>query len=254
MKISIITATWNSGATLRDTLESVLRQSYKDYEILIIDGGSTDNTHDIVEEYIPKFDGRLHWHTGKDKGLYDAMNKGIARATGDIIGILNSDDFYADSDVLSRIAEGCWNVEAVYGNLDFVDASDTSRVVRQWRGSQHRPGAFLKGWHPAHPTFYARRKCYERLGGFDISFDVSADFELMLRFLEANRLSNRYIPHTFVKMRMGGESTGSIGKIIQGNKNVLRAFRKNGFKVPPFYLLRRLAPKALNLIKNKMHI
>ncbi len=254
MKISIITATWNSGATLRDTLESVLQQSYTNYEILIIDGGSSDNTHDIVEEYIPKFDGRLHWHTGKDKGLYDAMNKGIARATGDIIGILNSDDFYADSDVLSRIAEGCRNVEAVYGNLDFVDASDTSKVVRQWRGSQHRPGAFLKGWHPAHPTFYARRKCYERLGGFDISFDVSADFELMLRFLEANRLSNRYIPHTFVKMRMGGESTGSIGKIIQGNKNVLRAFRKNGFKVPPFYLLRRLAPKALNLIKNKMHI
>ena len=254
MKISIITATWNSGATLRDTLESVLQQSYTNYEILIIDGGSSDNTHDIVEEYIPKFDGRLHWHTGKDKGLYDAMNKGIARATGDIIGILNSDDFYADSDVLSRIAEGCRNVEAVYGNLDFVDASDTSRVVRQWRGSQHRPGAFLKGWHPAHPTFYARRKCYERLGGFDISFDVSADFELMLRFLEANRISNRYIPHTFVKMRMGGESTGSIGKIIQGNKNVLRAFRKNGFKVSPFYLLRRLAPKALNLIKNKMHI
>lgn len=254
MKISIITATWNSGATLRDTLESVLRQSYKDYEILIIDGGSTDNTHDIVEEYSQKFGNRLLWYIGKDKGLYDAMNKGIARATGDIIGILNSDDFYADSDVLSRIAEGCRNVEAVYGNLDFVDASDTSRVVRQWRGSQHRPGAFLKGWHPAHPTFYARRKCYERLGGFDISFDVSADFELMLRFLEANRISNRYIPHTFVKMRMGGESTGSIGKIIQGNKNVLRAFRKNGFKVPPFYLLRRLAPKALNLIKNKMHI
>lgn len=254
MKISIITATWNSGATLRDTLESVLQQSYTNYEILIIDGGSSDNTHDIVEEYIPKFDGRLHWHTGKDKGLYDAMNKGIARASGDIIGILNSDDFYADSDVMSRIAEGCRNVEAVYGNLDFVDASDTSKVVRQWRGSQHRPGAFLKGWHPAHPTFYTRRKCYERLGGFDISFDVSADFELMLRFLEANRISNRYIPHTFVKMRMGGESTGSIGKIIQGNKNVLRAFRKNGFKVPPFYLLRRLAPKALNLIKNKMHI
>ncbi|WP_289687862.1 glycosyltransferase family 2 protein [Muribaculum intestinale] len=254
MKISIITATWNSGATLRDTLESVLRQSYKDYEILIIDGGSTDNTHYIVEEYSQKFGNRLLWYTGKDKGLYDAMNKGIARATGDIIGILNSDDFYADSDVLSRIAEGCRNVEAVYGNLDFVDASDTSRVVRQWRGSQHRPGAFLKGWHPAHPTFYARRKCYERLGGFDISFDVSADFELMFRFLEANRISNRYIPHTFVKMRMGGESTGSIGKIIQGNKNVLRAFRKNGFKVPPFYLLRRLAPKAINLIKNKMHI
>lgn len=254
MKISIVTATFNSGATIRDTLESILRQSYTDYEALIIDGGSTDNTRQIVEEYIPKFGGRLVWYTGKDKGLYDAMNKGIARATGDIIGILNSDDFYADSGVLRKIAEGCYGVDAVYGDLDFVDAYNTSKVIRQWRGSQHRPGAFLKGWHPAHPTFYARRKCYERLGGFDISFDVSADFELMLRFLEANRLTNRYIPHTFVKMRMGGESTGSIGKIVQGNKNVLRAFRKNGFKVPPFYLLRRLAPKAINLIKNKLHI
>ena len=254
MKISIVTATFNSGATLHDTLESVLRQSYTDYEVLIIDGGSTDNTRQIVEEYIPKFDGRLVWHTGKDKGLYDAMNKGITRATGDVVGILNSDDFYADSEVLRKIAEGCDGVEAVYGDLDFVDAADTSKVVRQWRGSQHKPGAFLKGWHPAHPTFYARRACYDRLGGFDISFDVSADFELMLRFLEAGHLSNRYVPHTFVKMRMGGESTGSIGKIIQGNKNVLRAFRKNGFGVPRFYLVRRLAPKALNLIKNKLHL
>ena len=254
MKISIITATYNSGVTLRDTLESILSQSYSDYEVLIIDGGSKDNTKQIVDEYISKFNGRLKWYTGKDKGLYDAMNKGIARATGDVVGILNSDDFYADPDVLAAIAEGCGDVDAVYGDLDFVDATDTGKVVRQWRGSQHEPGAFLKGWHPAHPTFYARREFYNRLGGFDISFDVSADFELMLRFIEKGRLSNRYIPKTFVKMRMGGESTGSLSKIIQGNKNVLRAFRKNGFKVPQFYLVRRLAPKAINIIKNKLHI
>lgn len=254
MKISIITATYNSGATLRDTLESVLKQSYTDYELLVIDGGSADNTFHIVEEYIPKFDGRLKWHTGKDKGLYDAMNKGISYATGDIIGILNSDDFYASSDILAAIAESCESVDSVYGDLDFVDGSDTSKIVRQWCGSQHMPGAFMKGWHPAHPTFYARKECYDRFGGFDISFDVSADFELMLRFLEKGQISNRYIPLTFVKMRMGGESTGSIGKIIQGNKNVLRAFRKNGFEVPSFYLIRRLAPKAINIIKNKLHI
>lgn len=254
MKISIVTATYNSGATLRDTLESILGQSYRDYEVLIIDGGSKDSTRQIVEEYMPKFGGRLFWHSGKDKGLYDAMNKGIARATGDVVGILNSDDFYADSEVLGKIADGCSDVDAVYGDLDFVDATDTTKVVRQWRGSQHTPGAFLKGWHPAHPTFYARRRCYDKLGGFDISFDVSADFELMLRFIEAGRLSSRYVPYTFVKMRMGGESTGSIEKIIQGNKNVLRAFRKNGFNVPPFYLVRRLAPKALNIIKNKLHL
>ncbi|WP_286438490.1 glycosyltransferase family 2 protein [Bacteroides acidifaciens] len=254
MKISIITATYNSGATLRDTLDSVLKQSYRNYEVLIIDGGSTDNTRQIVDEYIPKFDGRLKWHTGKDKGLYDAMNKGVSYATGDVIGILNSDDFYASSDILEAIADGCKSVDAVYGDLDFVDGVDTSKVVRQWQGSQHSPGAFMKGWHPAHPTFYARKYCYERLGGFDITFDVSADFELMLRFLESGRISSSYIPKTFVKMRMGGESTGSIGKIIQGNRNVLRAFRKNGFSVPRFYLVRRLAPKAINILKNKLHI
>lgn len=254
MKISIVTATYNSGATLRDTLESVLCQSYQDYELLIIDGGSTDNTHAVVEEYMPRFDGRLKWHTGKDKGIYDAMNKGIERASGEVVGILNSDDFYASNGVLSAIADSINGVDAVYGDLDFVDAGDTGKVVRQWRGSQHVGGAFMKGWHPAHPTFYARKECFDRLGGFDISFDVSADFELMLRFLEAGRLSSRYIPQTLVKMRLGGESTGSIGKIIEGNRNVLRAFRKNGFKVPRFYLVRRLAPKALNIIKNKLHL
>lgn len=252
MKISIVTATFNSGATLRDTLDSILSQTWPDYEVNIIDGGSTDSTKEIVDAYIPRFNGRLRWHTGKDNGLYDAMNKGIERSTGDVIGILNSDDFYASPTVLAEIARGIAEVDAVYGDLDFVDFIDTTKTVRQWRGSQHTPGAFLKGWHPAHPTFYARKACYDRLGGFDITFDVSADFELMLRFLEKGRLKSKYLPMTFVRMRMGGESTGSISKIIQGNKNVLRAFRKNGFKVPPFYLLRRLAPKAINMIKNKM--
>lgn len=254
MKISIVTATYNSGATLWDTLYSIQSQTFRDYEILIIDGGSKDNTKEIVDEYIPKFNGRLKWYSGKDNGLYDAMNKGINRADGDIVGILNSDDFYAAPDVLDTIAKACGDVDAVYGDLDFVEEKNIDRVVRRWRGSQHTPGAFLKGWHPAHPTFYARRECYERFGGFDISFDVSADFELMLRFIEKGQLSTRYIPKTLVKMRMGGESTGSISKIIQGNKNVLRAFRKNGFKVPHFYLIRRLAPKAVNIIKNKLHI
>lgn len=252
MKISIVTATWNSGATLRDTLESILKQSYRDYEVVIVDGGSTDNTKQIVDEFIPLFDGRLIWHTGKDKGLYDAMNKGINMATGDVVGILNSDDFYADSEVLHDIAAHIKNVDVVYGNLDFVDANDTNKVVRQWRGSQHLPGAFLRGWHPAHPTFYARKRCFEQFGGFDITFDVSADFELMLRFIERYKASNQFMPRVMVKMRMGGESTGSLKKIIQGNKNVLRAFRENGFKVPPFYMVRRLAPKAINMIKNKI--
>lgn len=204
MTISIITATYNSGKTLRDTIESVLSQTYDDIEYIIVDGASEDNTLDIVREYEPRFNGRMKWFSEPDNGLYDAMNKGIDRASGDVVGILNSDDFYADPDVLGAIADGCSNVDAVYGDLDFIDEKDLNKVVRQWRGSQHTPGAFLKGWHPAHPTFYVRKECFDRLGGFDISFDVSADFELMLRFLEKGGLSNRYIPKTFVKMRMGG--------------------------------------------------
>lgn len=254
MKISIITATYNSGKTLRDTLNSVLSQEFQDFEHIIVDGRSKDNTLEIVRDYQARYQGRLKWISEDDKGLYDAMNKGISIATGDVIGVLNSDDFYSDSKVLSSIARGIEGVDAVYGNLEFVDEADTSKVVRQWKGSQHISGAFLKGWHPAHPTFYARKKCFEELGKFDISFDVSADFELMLRFLEKGKIQSRYIPITFVKMRMGGESTGSIGKIIQGNKNVLKAFRKNGLKVSPFYLIRRLAPKAINFIRIKLHL
>lgn len=254
MKISIITATYNSGATLRDTIESVLAQSYTDYEILIIDGGSKDHTKEIVDEYISRFQGRLKWYSGKDKGLYDAMNKGIERASGDVIGILNSDDFYANENVLQTISDGIEDMDAVYGDLVFVNPENTNHIVRQWKGSQYVSGAFMKGWHPAHPTFYARKELFEKLGSFDITFEVSADFELMFRFLEKGHAKSRYIPQTFVKMRLGGESTGSIKKIIQGNKNVLRAFRKNGYKVPRFYLARRLAPKAINLIRNKLHI
>lgn len=253
MKISIITATYNSGTTLRDTIESVMNQNYTDYEMLIIDGGSSDNTKEIVDKFVPRFQGRLKWFSGKDKGLYDAMNKGIERASGDVIGILNSDDFYANENVLNTIANGIKDVDAVYGDLVFVNPENTDHIVRQWIGSQHQPGAFMRGWHPAHPTFYARKDLFDRLGRFDISFDVSADFELMFRFLEKGQAKSRYIPHTFVKMRIGGESTGSVKKIIQGNKNVLRAFSKNGYKVPHFYLIKRLAPKALNMIMNKLH-
>lgn len=145
MKISIITATYDSGRTLQDTLESILAQTYTDYEVLIIDGGSRDNTKEIVDGFMPRFGGKLKWYAGPDDGLYDAMNKGIALTTGDVVGILNSDDFYADSDVLRLIAEGCADVDAVYGDLDFVDPGDTSRIVRQWRGSQHFRGGIPSG-------------------------------------------------------------------------------------------------------------
>lgn len=253
MKLSIITITYNSEKTLRDTINSVLKQTYQNIEYLIIDGASKDNTIAIIKEYEPLFKGRMKWISEPDKGIYDAMNKGIRMATGDMIGILNSDDLYMDNNVLEDIAHtfNQTKVDAVYGNLLFVEENNTNKIVRTWKGSQHNPGGFLKGWHPAHPTFYVKKEIYEKYGVFDTSFDVSADFELMLRFIEKYQISNHYLDRYFIKMRMGGESTGSIKKIIEGNKNVLRAFKKNGFKVSPFYPIIRLFPKAINIIKTK---
>lgn len=256
MKISLITITYNSESTISDTLKSVLSQSYTNIEYLIIDGLSKDNTLAIIKEYEPKFNAHMKWISEPDKGIYDAMNKGIHMATGDIVGILNSDDLFYDDNVIEDIVRTFEsnNIDCLYGNLKFVDAINTNKVVRTWKGSQHTTGAFLKGWHPAHPTFYVKRAVYEKYGVFDTSFDVSADFELMLRFIEKYQISNLYLDRDFVKMRMGGESTGSIAKIIQGNKNVLRAFKKNGFKVSPLYPIMRLFPKVVNIVKTKIGI
>ena len=254
MKISIITATYNSASTVRDTIESILRQTHQDWELIIEDGLSKDDTLSVVREYEPQCKGRLRVFSEKDEGLYDAMNRGVARATGDVIGILNSDDFYHDERVLediNRAMEG-QPVDCVYGDLKFVQADNPDKVVRIWKGSQHEKGAFLKGWHPAHPTFYARRECFEKYGAFNTSYAVSADFELMLRFIEVAELRNRYMPRYFVTMRMGGESTGNLRNIIRGNRSILRAFRDNGLKPSPFYLLRRLLPKIQATLMAKL--
>lgn len=255
MKISIVTATFNSGKTLKDTLESVKTQSYVDYEIIIQDGGSKDNTYEIVKEYQKVLGERLKWFQEKDHGLYDAMNHGIGHATGDVVGILNSDDLYCDNEVLATIADTFaqdQDLQCIYGNLVFVNAEDIYKVERHWVGSQYKKGMFRKGWAPAHPSFYAKRACFEKYGAFKTDFEVSADFELMLRFIGRFELKNLYVPRNFVRMRMGGESTGSIKKILLGNKNVRRAFRENGFNVGRFYTVRRLAPKAMQMVKIRM--
>lgn len=251
MTISLITVTYNSGKTLRDTIQSVLAQSYSNLEYIIIDGVSQDSTVSIIKKYEPKFNGRLKWISEKDHGIYDAMNKGIQMATGDIIGILNSDDLLMDDDVLKDIAsEFDDQTDAIYGNLYFVKQSDVNHIVRIWKGSPYK--SFTTGWHPAHPTFYVRREIYKKYGTFDLAFDVSADFELMLRLIEKYHIRSKYIDRYMVKMRIGGESTGSIINVIRGNKNVVKAFRKNGISVSPFYLILRLYPKILNLIKYKL--
>lgn len=254
MKISVITATYNSSATVRDTLESILLQTHQDWELIIEDGLSKDETLSIVQEYGQRCSGRMHIFSEKDEGLYDAMNRGIARATGDVIGILNSDDFYHDEHVLediNRAMEG-QPVDCIYGDLKFVQANNTNKVVRIWKGSQHESGAFLRGWHPAHPTFYARREYFIKLGAFKTQYAVSADFELMLRFIEVAGLRNRYISRYFVKMRMGGESNGTLRNIIRGNRNILRAMRENGLKPSPFFIIRRMTPKLLAMISGTL--
>jgi len=250
MKISIITATFNSAATVRDTIESVLGQTHQDWELIIKDGGSKDNTLSICSHYT---DERIRIIATPDKGIYDAMNQGIEAATGDVIGVLNSDDFYYDNTVLADIAKAIEEgADATCGNLHFVDANDTSKVVRTWIGSPYE--SFRKGWHPAHPTFYAKREFFEKYGAFDITYDVSADFELMLRFIEKHGAKVQYLNRVMVKMRQGGESTGSIKNIIKGNKNIIRAFKKNDIPVPAFYTLRRLVPKAWNVVETKIGI
>jgi len=252
MTISIITATFNSAATLRDTLDSILGQTYQDIESIIVDGGSKDGTLDIVREYEPLFQGRMKWISEPDKGIYDAMNKGIRMASGDVIGVLNSDDYYYDNQVLEDIANAFnqKDIDCVYGNLVFLDAKNKNSVIRIWKGSLYHPGAFLKGWHPAHPTFYAKRTCFEQYGVFDLQYAVSADFELMLRLLEKEQIKNSYLDRYFVKMRWGGESTGTLRNIIKGNKNILKAFKNNGLKPSRFYLIYRFAPKIREMIKH----
>ncbi len=251
MKFSIITVSYNSAATIRDTFDSVLAQTYPDIEYIVVDGASKDDTVSIIKEYEPRFNGRMRWVSERDHGLYDAMNKGVRMATGDYVGILNSDDLYKSDDVIQAMAEACKAnaVDCVYGNLEFVDADDITRIVRTWKGTQHVKGAFLKGWHPAHPTFYCKRECFGLFGGFDTSLTIAADFELMLRFVEKNQRSSLYINKCFVKMRMGGESTRSIKNIVRAKSQIKRAFNKNGYQIPLGYFGKRYLSKVFNLVK-----
>ncbi len=242
MKISIITATYNSAHSILDCLSSVNNQTFQNIEHIIIDGISTDNTLEIIRNTPNRITKII---SEPDFGIYDAMNKGIKLATGDIIGILNSDDFLASEDILELIAhtfekEKC---DAIFGNLDFVASNDSKRIIRKWKSSNYHAGSFQKGWHPPHPTFYVSREVYEKFGNFDISLNVSADFEIMLRFIEKNNINISFLDETIVKMRYGGESTGSLMKIIKGNRNILKAFKKNGIEVSPFYPFIRLIPK-----------
>lgn len=247
MKISIITVSYESFDTIGSTISSVQGQSCSQIEHVIVDGDSSDGTVALVRSRIREGDAFI---SEPDGGLYDAMNKGLGMASGDIIGILNSDDFYASDQIIEKVVQkfGETGCDAVYGNLEFVDAGNTGHVIRVWKSSLYKPGSFQKGWHPPHPTFFVRREVYEKYGLFDTSFNVSADFELMLRFIEKYCIHIEYLDEVLVRMRYGGESTGSVSKIIEGNRNILRAFKKNGFSVSSFYPVVRFWPKLKQFI------
>lgn len=235
MKVSIITVCYNSAATIRDTIRSVSAQDHADIEFIVVDGGSTDGTLEIIKEEAGQI---AQWISEPDKGLYDAMNKGIAMATGHVIGILNSDDLYQDNRVISDVVAQFDSapIDCVYGDLVYVAAENLDEVKRYWKSGSYHRKAFINGWMPPHPTFFVKRSCYEAFGTYDIAFRTSADYELMLRFLFKNYCSAAYLPRILVRMREGGQSNVSLINRLRGNKEDRQAWQKNGLS-PRFYTL-----------------
>ena len=251
MKISIITVSYNSNLTIKDTIDSVLSQTYLDIEYIIVDGWSNDNTVDIIREYERSFNGRMKWISEKDSGLYDAMNKGIQMATGEIIGIINSDDLFCDKHAIEKVMhkfEENELLDSVYADLFYVAQNDTAKIVRRWKsGNQKR---FKYGWHPAHPTLYIKKEVYNKYGLFNLDYKLAADFEIMLRFLEKYRISTYYLKEAFVKMRLGGATNKSIKNIYLQNIECLKAFQLNDIKVNVLlYPLFRILPKLIQFKK-----
>jgi glycosyltransferase involved in cell wall biosynthesis len=234
MKISIVTATYNSAATVKDTLSSIQRQDHPDIEHIIIDGGSKDNTLDLVSGF-PHIAKVI---SEKDKGIYDAMNKGIATATGEVIGILNSDDIYTDTTVLSTVEEVFRDpkVMTCYADLQYVHPTDLNRTIRTWKSGPFKRKNFYNGWMPPHPTFFVRSKVYDAVGLFNLNLRSAADYEIMLRILLKHGLTSQYIPRVIVKMRAGGVSNASFGNRIRANKEDRLAWKLNGLQ-PHFFTL-----------------
>ncbi|MBN2906938.1 MAG: glycosyltransferase [Rhodobacteraceae bacterium] len=226
MKISVITAVLNREATLVDAICSVQRQVDVDVEHIIQDGGSTDGTLEIIKA---QANATTQLVSEPDAGIYDAINRGIARASGAVIGVMHSDDFYAHDGVLAQVAAALADpaLDGVYGDLDYVSARDPNRVLRHWRAGPYTRGRLARGWMPPHPTLYLRREVFERWGAYDTSFRISADYEAMLRWLSRGEITLGYIPRVLVRMRMGGESNRSLGRIALKSREDLRALRRN---------------------------
>jgi len=226
MKVSIITVTYNSGKYLEECIQSVIMQGYHDIEHIIVDGKSTDNTLDIIKKYQSHIAKTI---SETDRGIYDAINKGMAMATGDIIGNLNSDDILVDEDVIESIVKAFeeQQVDTVYGDLEYVAAADTNKIIRIWKGKSFKRSRFRYGWMPAHPTFYIKRSLIEKYGYYQNHYYTAADYEFMARYLFKNRVSSYYLPKLIVKMRMGGQSNKNIHHRLRANRRDFLAMQKN---------------------------
>ncbi|MCF0069011.1 glycosyltransferase [Dyadobacter sp. CY261] len=235
MKVSILTVVYNGAATIRHCIESVLGQDYPNVEYIVVDGNSKDGTQEIVRSYGNKI---THFVSERDGGIYDAMNKGIQLATGEVIGILNADDFYAYPSVISDVAGelASSDFDASYGDLEYVDANDATIVRRRWVSGAYKIGAFLNGWMPPHPTFFVKRKVYNAHGDFRLDLGSAADYELMLRFVHRENIKLAYVPKVLVKMRAGGVSNSTFKNRIAANRNDRLAWKINNLE-PRFYTL-----------------
>ena len=236
MKISIITVVYNNEKTIQDAMQSVLGQTYKNIAYVIIDGSSKDNTVNLIKEYKDQLG---HFVSEKDNGLCDAMNKGIQACTGDVIGILNSDDLYQDSQVIAAVMEEFKNdkvLDIVYGDLVYVKSNDTNTIVRNWKSKEYYKRFFENANVPPHPALFVRSKVYKEAGLFDLQFKLAADYELMLRMFKKHNFKSKYINRLIIKMRLGGATNQSYTNIVNQNKEILKAWKVNGLQAP-FYLM-----------------
>ena len=253
MKISLITVAYNSAATIRDTVESVLNQTFPDIEYIVVDGFSKDDTASIVKEYEPKFNGRLRLINEEDSGLYDAMNKGIQMATGEIVGIINSDDFYHRNNVIETIAKAFEDpaVQATIGDVRFVNPNNLDKTVRYYSSRKFSPWRFRFGFMPAHPSFFTYKSYFDEFGFYQTDYKIAADYELLVRFLYTHKLRYKYLHVDVMKMRTGGLSTSSLRNTILLIKEDFRACKENGIKTNYFLLSFKYFVKVFEFVITK---
>jgi glycosyltransferase involved in cell wall biosynthesis len=256
MKISLITVCYNSAQNLHSTIQSVLHQTYPDIEYILVDGHSQDTTVDIIRSCEPAFAGRLKWLSEPDQGMYDAMNKGIRMATGEIVGILNSDDFYNYPDCIETIAKVFEDesIEACFADVRFVKSDHLDKTVRYYSSAKFNPKKFRFGFMPAHPTVFVRKKYFDEIGYYKTDYRIAADYELLIRFLYIQKLSYHYLPLDLVKMRTGGKSTKSWKSNYILNKEIVRACKENGIYTNLFILSLKYFRKVFEFIPKKREI